>query len=207
MSPVPGAAKDGAAGGGERSPWTPRKRVARTPRPWNGRTTSLVPDSGRKSVGPAHGAPLTCSTRLFFRAGLPDPLHHFFDGRLEEQALPGHQLPVHRDGELPPVSVHQLDLEPRLLPQRVRHTGGMFSGPASARALPNRDLLHQRLSFWTWRYKKLPRGIPSWKSYRTVAAGASGRRATGPLNAPVPGVRTRARALIRAHAVASAWVR
>jgi len=59
--------------------------------------------------------------------------------------LPGDIPPVHLDGELTPLPVHDLDLGILLVPQLRRDRVGKLADLVSDRATPNGDLLHDCL--------------------------------------------------------------
>jgi hypothetical protein len=73
---------------------------------------------------------------------LPHCRQYLLDRGLEEQTLPGHDLPVYQDRKLAARPVHQRDLDTRFLPQGGRQTGGVFAGAASDRALTDGDVFH-----------------------------------------------------------------
>ena len=87
----------------------------------------LCPRSGSRFVGP----------------GFPNGFQDLFDGGLEEEKdFFGHGPPVHLDGEFSAVAIDDFHFDSWLLPQGVRHTGGMFAGAASGRAFTNGYLFH-----------------------------------------------------------------
>ena len=101
--------------------------------------------SGRCSVGP----------------GFPNRLEDLLDrGREEEKDPLGHGLSIHLHREFAAVSVHHFHFDSRFLPQCVRQTGGMFSGPDSGRAFSNGYLLH-KLAFLSIMIRLHPTGTTS----------------------------------------------
>ena len=59
----------------------------------------------------------------------------------------GHDLPSHRDREFAMIAVDHLHLDPRLLFQGCRQTGGVSTETASDGTLPNHYFLHRKHSF------------------------------------------------------------
>ena len=59
----------------------------------------------------------------------------------------GYDVPIHEHGQLTAVSVHDLHIDARLLPQSGRQTGGVLPDTTSDGTLSNGDALHFVTSF------------------------------------------------------------
>jgi len=64
--------------------------------------------------------------------------------------LAGHLLTIHQDRKLTTGAIHNLYIVPGVLPQFIRHPGGMLLNAASNRAASNRYLSHGPTSFVVW---------------------------------------------------------
>src|SRR5262245_13287643 len=154
--PEPGASA------GQINPLPLRERVAAEGRRVRGQSNTN-PESFPLTRRAAHGCPLPQGERAVLVACAPGPEewlpmragwvggfpHRGLDvfDRWHLMLLAGHRLAIHLDGELAPGPVDHLDVVVRLLPQLIRHTGGVLLDGASDRAPSDCDVLHDARSF------------------------------------------------------------
>ena len=133
--------------GSQHSAWEPDRSALRLARPSAGQamTWAIVSSADRRTAPPAR--------RLLRTIRFPHGLEDSFDRRLENQELLGHCPAIQQHRQFTSVPIDHLHLHARLLPQCVRHTGGMRSGPASRRTFPDRYLLHSSSSFCISRHR------------------------------------------------------